>query len=426
MSDKPIHLLVVGNGCPLPASVVALLESGEFRATTVTQCSDVSDETLATGIDAAIIVDTRPEDPCRTDLPAQVCHLLGRLGSAGISVLVMTRDADGRADAAPEWVDMIRPDISRDELIGRFRTMARYRTVIRQLERDLSSMQRLGKKLNRHFTEIDQEMRLASRLQRDFLPKDLPTVGGIRFSTLFRPASWVSGDIYDVFRIDERHLGMYVADAVGHGMAAGLLTMFIKRSIVPKRIFTNRYELISPSEVLAVLNENLQSQNLPNCQFVTACYAIYNVATRELRVARGGHPYPIRIGTDGNLTEIRSGGGLLGVFTEEDFETVSTTLAPGEKLLLYSDGIEMAFLETRTVPGNEPRYKKEFRAAAHLPAEELVGYLAAAIDQQEGSLNPQDDVTVIVMETDRADSARQGSAGGGCCLLYTSPSPRDS
>jgi len=67
---------------------------------------------------------------------------------------------------------------------------------------------------------VDQELRLDSRLQRDFLPKQLPTVGDIRFHVLYRPATWVCGDVYDVQRLDERFIGFYLADAVGHGVAA--------------------------------------------------------------------------------------------------------------------------------------------------------------------------------------------------------------
>jgi len=116
-------------------------------------------------------------------------------------------------------------------------------------------------------------------------------------------------------------------------------------------------------------------------------------------VGRGGHPYPIRIGTDGGLTEIKSEGGLLGVFRGEDFQTVSTELGPNEKLLVYSDGVEMAFLEHRPPAGGVPRYKEEFRAVAQLPAQELVTRLGQMLDVEEGSLHPVDDVTVIVMET---------------------------
>ena len=78
-------------------------------------------------------------------------------------------------------------------------------------------------------TRLDEELRLAAKLQQDFLPKQLPQVGPIHFHSLFRPAGYVSGDLYDVMRLDEKRVGFFPVDAVGHGMPAALLTMFIKR-----------------------------------------------------------------------------------------------------------------------------------------------------------------------------------------------------
>jgi phosphoserine phosphatase RsbU/P len=399
MPEETLHVLVVNNDCPLPGPLADVLADGKFSMTRVRSCAEVNPDTFPGRIDAAVVINTGDDSHRRADILTEAARLGERFSATRVGLLILI--PPGYSDQVCESCDFlepIAPDTPPDELRGRLRTMARYRPVIQQLERELTNMQRLGKKLNRHFTEIDQEMRLASRLQRDFLPQEMPTIGGIRFSSLFRPASWVSGDIYDAFRVDESHVGMYVADAVGHGMAAGLLTMFIKRAIVPKRIFGKDYELIAPGEVLGVLNENLKAQNLPNCQFVTACYCLYDVATRKLQVARGGHPYPIRIGTDGSLTEIRSTGGLLGVFPGEEFETVTTSLVPGERLLIYSDGIELAFLESRPHPEGDPRYRKEFQAVAQLPADQLITRLESLLDQEEGSLSPQDDVTVIVLE----------------------------
>ncbi|MBN1346508.1 MAG: serine/threonine-protein phosphatase [Phycisphaerae bacterium] len=397
-TTEPVELLIVSNGCSLPASVATLLDSGEVRATTIARLSDLGEGGVPSSLDAALIVNTEASGEGRAAIDCEADRLAERLGRGRVGVILMTSDPDQPSHLSTEVLDRIAPETSAEELRGRLAMMARYRPLIEELDRELSNMQRLGKKLNRHFTEIDQEMRLASRLQQDFLPHNLPNVSGISVSTVYRPASWVSGDIYDIARVDEKHIAMYVADAVGHGMAAALLTMFIKRAIVPKRVHSQDYEILTPGEVLTHLNDSLHSQNLPNCQFVTACYCLFNVETRQLQVSRGGHPYPIRIGVDGSLSEIRSNGGLLGLFGGEKFETVSTSLAPGEKLLLYSDGIEMAFLEQRDTDGGEPRYKHEFHSVAHLPGNELVERLTGMLDAEEGSLNPHDDVTVIVME----------------------------
>ena len=75
------------------------------------------------------------------------------------------------------------------------------------------------------FDKLDEELRLAARIQCEFLPQEFPTMAGVGFDVLYRPAGYVSGDTYDVQQIDDRLVAFYVADAVGHGVPAALLTM---------------------------------------------------------------------------------------------------------------------------------------------------------------------------------------------------------
>ena len=124
-----------------------------------------------------------------------------------------------------------------------------------------------------------------------------------------KPASFVSGDIYDVVRLDESHIGFYIADAVGHGMPAALMTMFIKNSLLTKRIVGHQYELVSPDVTLAQLNEDICGQDLSNCQFCSAVYAVVDVNTLELTYAIGGHPRPIVLRASGEMETLESAGG---------------------------------------------------------------------------------------------------------------------
>ena len=83
-----------------------------------------------------------------------------------------------------------------------------------------------------HTDNLTEQLRLAGMVQRDFLPAHLPNSDAAQWAVTFIPAEWVSGDIYDVARIDEQHIGFYIADAVGHSMPAALLTIFIKQAMV--------------------------------------------------------------------------------------------------------------------------------------------------------------------------------------------------
>lgn len=324
--------------------------------------------------------------------------LLRFASSKRIATVLLTDTPVERTGDARSFINAVPTDVSLDELRGRFAMIDRYQAHVRSLENELHNMERLSKRLNEHFREVDQEMRLAARLQRDFLPDVREPIHNVQFATLYRPASWVSGDIYDVFRIDEDHTGFYIADAVGHGLAASLLTMFIKRSIVPKRVDGDTYEIAAPSEILRTLNDALADQALPHCQFVTACYGIINHKARTFRYARGGHPYPLLITSEGYVSDLKTSGGLLGLFRDGDFPEYEGSLEVGDKLILYTDGVEMAFQD-----GTEDRldihaYHKRFEEYGSLPVRDMVDRLNGLLEAEEGSLSPRDDVTIVALE----------------------------
>ena len=265
------------------------------------------------------------------------------------------------------------------------------------LRAELSLLRRRDETLNFYLTRIDEELRLAARLQQDFLPKELPVVGPVRFHTLFRPAGYVSGDLYDVMRLDEHHVGFYMADAVGHGVPAALLTMFIKQALVTKEITPGGYRLLPPGESMARLNRVLVDQNLAHATFATAIYGVVDTRSLEVTVARAGHPAPmvIRGGPGGAIEPLEPDGGLLGVFPDEQYATVTTRLAPGDRLFVYTDGIEVAF-------GGEAidvaRWRLELHARRELGSEQLLQEFAQHFDAQSGSLAPKDDVTAIIVD----------------------------
>lgn len=299
---------------------------------------------------------------------------------------------------AESLIDTVDREVTLPELRGRLAMIERYHTVLKRLEHELSNMQRLGKRLNRHFQEVDQEMRLAGRLQRDFLPDVRAPIENVQFAAVYQPASWVSGDIFDVFRVDEEHIAFYLADAVGHGMAAGLLTMFIKRAVVPKRVETGGYAILSPSEVVAGVNVALTEQALPNCHFVTLFYGLLNRRTLALQYARGGHPYPVLITKDGIVSDLKSPGGLLGIFSDEEYSTFEIQLHRGDKVLLYTDGLEPLFQSADAESVDTRGHHRAFGSLAKLPIQNMMMQIESRLDRESSALEPRDDVTVVGLE----------------------------
>lgn len=190
------------------------------------------------------------------------------------------------------------------------------------------------------FEHFDEQLRLASQVQRDLLPNPMPASPTARFHALFLPADHVSGDIYDVVRLDESHMAVSLADATGHGMPAALLTVLIKRSFRGKTIENGAYRIMEPGEVLANMNRDLLEMNLSHCQFVTALHAIYDEPARRLRWARGGLPHPVLARFDAEPVFVRTTGILLGAVENPCFDIVETSLRPGDAVYFYTDGLE--------------------------------------------------------------------------------------
>jgi serine phosphatase RsbU (regulator of sigma subunit) len=264
------------------------------------------------------------------------------------------------------------------------------------LKAELNSLRRRDETLNFYMHRLDEELRLAARLQQDFLPKMLPQLGLVHFHTLFRPAGYVSGDLYDVMRLDEHRIGFYIADAVGHGMPAALLTMFIKHALVTKEITGNDYRLLAPAETLSRLNTSLIEQNLSQAAFATALYGMIDVRTLEVTLARAGHPNPLLLRADRACEAVECEGPLLGIFPNEAFSDVQVTLRPGDRMLLYTDGIEVAFCDDRSLDTQHWRHELQLRS--ELPTEKLLREFASRLDNESGSLEPKDDLTVVILE----------------------------
>lgn len=243
---------------------------------------------------------------------------------------------------------------------------------------------------------LSEQYRLAGLVQQDFLPTQMPNTDRVRWATTFLPAEWVSGDIYDVVRIDEKHIGFYIADVVGHGIPAALLTIFLKQALVMRETVENRCHIFSPAEVMKNLNVRLATQKLSGYQFATCCYALLNIETLELTYARAGHPYPvlIRPGEQPKQLEIR--GSLLGIFAKSEYLQQTIQLQPGDKLLLYSDGAEPFIGSLDDL--SSFHFSEKFYEIKDLPLIEMMDKFSAFVQNQPVAPFEIDDITAIALE----------------------------
>jgi sigma-B regulation protein RsbU (phosphoserine phosphatase) len=330
-------------------------------------------------------------------LPAlDLCRRLRtRLDEGFVPVLFITDAGDPiiRQKALEAGADAcLQRPLAPGELLAQVKALVRFKDAHDGLAVRAAEVHRVNTRLRQLHQQLDHEMRLAQRIQASFLPQALPQVPHVRFAVHYVLRDRVGGDFYDAFRLDEEHVGLYVADAMGHGVPASLLTIFVKKGVRAKEVFGQQYRLVPPEEVLRQLNRDLIEQELPENPFITMVYGLLNHAEGTVSFARAGHPYPLYVPAKGPLDLWRQEGLLLGV-VDAQFPARTYRLRPGDKLLLYSDGIDTACFRDAGV--GMPSLVACAEHHRGLGVQEFVTRLAA--DLFGGDSQP-DDLTLFALE----------------------------
>lgn len=338
------------------------------------------------------------------DATASVYQLVDRLSEASVPGVIMVPEGDDRFARMGDQGVIVLPRSTPPVVVAAtLAALAERQPIVDLLNAELRTARRFQGGLRGEMDRIHDELQLAASVQREFLPRTLPQAPGIDFRVLFRPAGYVSGDIYDVQRLDETTIGFFVADAVGHGVPAALMTMVLARSLTTKIVVDDTQHVLSPAEVLERLNREMVRRHADVPRFATAVYGTVDINTRLVTLAGAGHPPPLRLRPD-EIGKVETSGGLLGVFADDQYDEATFTLDDDEMLLIYSDGFETAFpaadeKSDRKRPTHH--YLDHFRAASEVWREQglagAVRRLTDALDSQRGSLHQIDDLTALLI-----------------------------
>jgi sigma-B regulation protein RsbU (phosphoserine phosphatase) len=257
----------------------------------------------------------------------------------------------------------------------------------RRVDERTREVQRAYDELLARDSELRHNLRAAGRLQqRLLLPRTPPEWPELTWGVHYAPLDHLGGDYYDLAAIGPDKLGILIADASGHSIAAGMVAIMSRIAFAESSGGTDR-----PGEVLAAMNRRLQG--MADERFVTAFYGVLDRRSRVLTYANAGHPYPLRWSKrTGDVTTISAQGFLLGIMPDEVYREREVQLEPGDRLCFYTDGL----VETRNEIGElfgEARLQNCLRE----PGDVLQCVLAA---QQEfrGTQALGDDVTVMIGE----------------------------
>lgn len=248
---------------------------------------------------------------------------------------------------------------------------------------------------------IEQELAVARLIQQTLLPKELPDLPGWHLTTFYQPARAVGGDFYDFIQYEDGRLGLVVGDVTDKGVPAALV-MATTRSILRSAA----QEALSPGKVLERAND-LLFPDIPPRMFVTCFYAVLDSRSGHLHYANAGHDLPYRW-REGEVAELRATGMPLGLMPGMQYEEKEVTLAHGESVLLYSDGLVEAHNPERDMFGF-PRLVALL--STYQGEESAIDYLRAELTAFTGEgWEQEDDITLVTLRRAPVLGGQEGPA----------------
>ncbi|MBT5410002.1 MAG: serine/threonine-protein phosphatase [Phycisphaerae bacterium] len=275
---------------------------------------------------------------------------------------------------------------------------------VAKLRSQVGLVQNMHSSLQNDLDLLQDELEVAANVQKEFMSTEVPDVHGVSFSSLWKPASVVSGDMYDITQLDEDHVAIFIADAIGHGISAAMLAMMLTRTLSAHRYDSTTGQFTSPGTILSYLNSALLERTGDSARFATASYCIFNCKTNQLTYAGAGHPPSLlsRIGQSPILLE--SDGPLLGVFDNDEFPESTIDLSIGDTLLMYSDGFEFALGDNSYSEGEMPTHLKSMNEFCQEGTGELLTKINDYLNQTNSSV-ADDDLTMICMRANTLPAA---------------------
>ena len=245
---------------------------------------------------------------------------------------------------------------------------------------------------------LQRELDVASQMQKSILPTRFPARPGYEVFAHMEPARNVGGDFYDVIQLDGDRVGLCIADVSDKGVPAALFMMSSRTLLKGASIGCD-----NPGDVLKEVNDLLRETNESE-MFVTLLYGIYDPATGNFTYANGGHNEPLHVRPDGSSTLLpRTGGIILGVIPDMEFDYKTVNVAPGETLFLYTDGVSEAMNMEAEEFGME-RLGRIFADSPPSDAKDITMAVFKAVHAFAGETPQSDDITCLTLHRSEAGS----------------------
>lgn len=254
--------------------------------------------------------------------------------------------------------------------------------------------------------QMRRDLQEAAAIQQSWLPRKVPQPDGYRFAWIFRPCEELAGDGLNIVPLDDDHIGVYILDVCGHGVPAALLSVSLNRrlSALPEEsVLFERSRTsptgsvpVAPIQVVEKLNRQYGAGPATG-KFFTLLYGILELSTRRFRYVTAGHPPPVKIDERGAHLCPLAKGLPVGALPEFEFGEQELELAPGDRLLMYTDGAFEAIDENDQELGERRILDALFELRSQ-PPEEAAAEMLRRIEDWCPGRRPQDDITLLSID----------------------------
>ena len=261
---------------------------------------------------------------------------------------------------------------------------------------DITEVQQQRIELERKQAQIESDLAMAAEIQKSLLPQAAPPSENVRVAWKFEPSGKIGGDIFNICRFDRNRIGLYMLDVCGHGVAAALIAVTVSQFLSSRRtLLLDSSEFESPQTVLNSLNHVFPFERFDS--FFTILHMTIDSRTGMLTYGNAGHPPPVIVRADDGLEVLEENGPVIGADSAFFYEEAGKRLEPGDKIVLFTDGI----LEVCNKDGNfygKDRLLALLRENARMSPEELVETVYSAAKGFCGDIEIDDDISLLIAE----------------------------
>ncbi len=301
--------------------------------------------------------------------------------------------------------DFIAKPIGPEELRVKVRAGERITSLEHGLIQKNQELEGINSRLRSAHKLIEDDLKAASWMQQNLLPPHDLQAHGIRCEWRLEPSSYVAGDTFNLFAMDDDQVCVYLLDVSGHGVPAAMLSVTLSSLLTAdashgnplRRYDRNReaFDPLPPGDAIRELNRRFQSND---DRYFTMIYGLFDNRTSILSFAQAGHPCPILMRKAGGPPLVLGGGGMpIGVFPEIHIDCFEAAVGQGDRLLLYSDGITEC-MNSRSEEFGEKRLLAYLKDRTQQPLNEMLDGLLEVVKTWRGSLDSGDDLSLLALE----------------------------